>query len=140
MFSWLAQTSGLNPLTAEEQVIFWTKFGGCTAQSQDKLLPIVDTRRLVKNIRTILSSQTTKMMRSNGFVFDGMLGQTGCGKALLYHVIQVDTGEVKCGNVYRIHRDTEKDCACENKWIGCSAQRWYLCAHCLLRSHCKLQT
>ena len=108
MFSWLAKTSGENILTVEEQVIFWTKFGGYTAPLRDKLLSIVDTKKLVKNVRTVLRSQTTKMMISNGFVFDGIVGQTGGGKALLYHVIKVETGEVKCGKVYRIDSETEE--------------------------------
>jgi hypothetical protein len=60
------------PLTAEEQVIFWIKFGGYTAPLRDKLLSIVDTTKLVKNIRVVLRSQTTKMMRSNEYVFDGI--------------------------------------------------------------------
>ena len=108
MFSWLAIRSGENILTVEEQVIFWTKFGGYTAPLRDKLLSIVETRKLVKNVRTVLRSQTTKMMRSKGYVFDGILGQTGGGKALLYHVIEVETGEIKCGKVYRIDDETEE--------------------------------
>lgn len=94
-------------------MIFWTKFGGYAAPLRDRTLSIVDTRNLVKKVRTFLRSQTTKMMRSNGFVFDGILGQTGGGKALLYHVIKVETGEVKCGKVYRIDNETEATVSAE---------------------------
>jgi serine/threonine protein kinase len=107
MFDWLAQRSGENVLTADEQVVFWTKFAGYAVPLREKNLSIVDSRSLVKKVSNVLKSQTTTAMLAVGFVFDGLLGQTGGGKALLYHVIEVATGEVKCGKVYRIDTETE---------------------------------
>ena len=44
-------------------------------------------------------------MVSTGFVFVGILGHASSEKALLYHVIDVNTGEVKCGKLYRLDDD-----------------------------------
>ena len=45
-------------------------------------------------------------MRSEGYVFNGLLGQTGGGKALLYYVIESNTFEVLCGKVYCVDNET----------------------------------
>ena len=52
-------------------------------------------------------------MTALGCVFVDLLGQTASGKALLYNVIDVNTGEVKCGKVYRKHDDTVSTIAAE---------------------------
>ena len=108
MFEWLADRSGQNILTNEEQVIFWKHFAGYAMSIQSKVLSIAESRRLVQRISNTLRSQTTAIMRVQGYVFDGLLGQTGGGQALLYHVIKLSTGEIKCGKVYAINRDTEE--------------------------------
>jgi serine/threonine protein kinase len=113
MFEWLAQRAGENIFTAAEQVIFWTKFAGYAVPLREKKLSIVDARSLVKRVCTVLRSQTTSVMMAVGFVFDGLLGQTGGGKALLYHVIELATGEVKCGKVYRVDKETEATVSAE---------------------------
>jgi len=113
MFEWLAWRSGENVLTAEQQVIFWTKFGGYSVPVQEKKLSILEARALVKNIVNTLKSKTTQAMRREGYVFDGLLGHTGGGKALLYHMIKVDTGEVVCGKVYSVGVDTEAGISAE---------------------------
>jgi serine/threonine protein kinase len=107
MFQWLAQRSGENVLTVDEQVIFWTKFSGYAVPIREKLLTIMEARKFVKNLRNTLRSQTTTVMMAKGYVFDCLLGQAGGGKALLYNVIQISTSEVKCGKVYRIESETE---------------------------------
>lgn len=107
MFEWLAQRSGENILTEEEQLVFWSHFAGYTTSVREKKLSIPDARKLVKLVSNVLKAKTTAVMRIEGFVFDGLLGYTGGGKALLYHVIEVSTGLVKCGKVYRIDKDTE---------------------------------
>jgi len=88
MFEWLAKRSGENVFTADEQVVFWTKFAGFAIPLREKKLSIVESRLLVKQVSNVLKSQTTTAMMAIGFVFDGLLGQTGGGKALLYHVIE----------------------------------------------------
>lgn len=107
MFEWLAKRSGENVFTADEQVVFWTKFAGFAIPLREKKLSIVDSRLLVKQVSNVLKSQTTTAMMAIGFVFVGLLGPTGGGKALLYHVIEVATGEVKCGKVYSLDKETE---------------------------------
>jgi serine/threonine protein kinase len=107
MFAWLAQRSGENPLTVDEQVVFWTKFSEYAVLLKEKKLSVADSRKLVRRVTTVLKSQTLAVMMANGFVFVGLLGQTGGGKALLYHVIEIETGEVKCGKVYQVDKDTE---------------------------------
>jgi serine/threonine protein kinase len=52
-----------------------------------------------------LKSRTTAAMRIQGFVFDGILGQTRGGKALLYHIIYSDTALVKCAKVYTLENN-----------------------------------
>jgi serine/threonine protein kinase len=47
------------------------------------------------------------LMQVEGYIFDGLLGQTGGGKAMLYHVIDAQKPLVFCGKVYCI--DTEND-------------------------------
>jgi len=113
MFEWLAQRSGENILTADEQVIFWTKFAGYAVPLREKKLSIVESRSLVKRVSNFLKTQTTTAMMAVGFIFGDLLGQTGGGKALLYYVIEVATGEVKCGKVYHIDKDTEATVAAE---------------------------
>ena len=66
MFEWLAWRSGENVLTAEQQVIFWTKFGGYSVPVQEKKLSILEARALVKNIVNTLKSKTTQAMRREG--------------------------------------------------------------------------
>ena len=107
MFAWLAQRSGENVLTPDEQVVFWTKFAGYAVPLREKNLSIKESRLLVKQVSNVLKSQTTTAMMANGFLFDGLLGQTGGGKALLYNVIEVATGEVKCGKVYCIDEENQ---------------------------------
>ena len=105
MFDWLAERSGENVFSADEQVVFWTKFSEYSIPLREKKLSIPESRLLVKRVSNVLKSQTTVAMMANGFVFYGLLGQTGGGKALLYHVIDVATGEI--GKVYCLDRETE---------------------------------
>ena len=106
MFDWLAQKSGSNPFTSEEEVVFHLKFSNFAIPLKEKKLSVNDARSLVKSVRNFLKSKTTAIMRSEGYVFDGLLGQTGGGKALLYYVIKSNTFEVFCGKVYCVENET----------------------------------
>ena len=100
IFDWLAWRSGENPLTTDEQAVFYTQFSLFVKPLEERTLSIKESRSLVMRVKNALKSQTTAVMFRNGFVFGGLLGQTGGGKALLYNVIEVATCEVKCGKVY----------------------------------------
>jgi len=113
MFEWLAQKSGENILTAEEQVLFWTKFAGYSIPLKERKLSVQDTRKLVKTIRSYLRSQTAWVMQAEGYIFDGLLGQTGGGRALLYHVIDAQKPSVFCGKVYCMDADNEQTISVE---------------------------
>lgn len=113
MFEWLAQKSGESILTTEEQVLFWTKFAGYSIPVKGRLLSVQGTRKLVKTIRSYLRSQTAWMMQAEGYIFGGLLGQTGGGRALLYHVIDAQKPSVYCGKVYCMDADNEQTVSVE---------------------------
>ena len=107
MFDWLALRSGENPLTIDEQAVLYSRFPWMIQLVEGKLLSIKESRLLVRQVKNALRSQTTAALFRNGFFFYGLLRQTGGGKALLYNVIEVATGEVKCGKVYSTDLDSE---------------------------------
>lgn len=43
---------------------------------------------------------------TEGYVFDGLIGKSGGGKALLYNVVELSTGIVKCAKVYDVSDET----------------------------------
>ena len=102
VFEWLSQRSGENVLTDAEQAVFWQKFGNFHHSLLHHVLSVTEARKLVNNIRSTLLSRTVAVMRDQGFIFDGFLAQTNAGKAILYHVIEMSTGQVCCGKVYAV--------------------------------------
>eukprot|EP01031_Cornospumella_fuschlensis_P035641 gene35641-43228_t len=113
LFHWLASRSGESPLSDNEQVIFWTRFGVYAIPLKEKILSVSDARRLVRQIRTVLRSLTAASMRTQGYVFVGILGQAGAGRALLYQIIDANAGLVKCAKVYCVDRLNETSIATE---------------------------
>ena len=79
IFDWLAWRSGENPLTTDEQVVFYTQFSLFVKPLEDRwLLSIKESRSLVvMQVKNALKSQATAVMFRNGFVFDGGNAQTG---------------------------------------------------------------
>ena len=126
IFDWLAQRSGENILTSEEQVLFWTKFAGYSIPLQERKLTVQESRKLVKAIRNFLRSQTTLMMQAEGYIFDGLLGQTGGGRALLYHIIDAQKPSVFCGKVYCVDKENSQTISVE---INSSSQLHQKCIH-----------
>eukprot|EP01036_Dinobryon_divergens_P032689 gene32689-42332_t len=113
MFDWLSQRSGEDVLTVEEEVLFWTKFNDYSIPLKERILSIQGARKLVKAIRSILRSQTAIMMQAEGYIFGGLLGQAGFGRALLYQVIDALKSKVLCGKVYCIDADNEQTISVE---------------------------
>jgi serine/threonine protein kinase len=101
MFSWLAMRSGTNPLTPEEQFIFFKSYNNLALPIREKTLTVKDARTVVKLVRSTLRSQTVAAILKQGFVFDGLLSHGGA-KAVLYKVIEIDTVAVKCAKVYAL--------------------------------------
>jgi len=129
MFEWLAKRSGENEFSPEEQVVFWTKFAGYGVPLKEKKLSVTEARKLVTLVRTVIRTQTAALMKAQGYLFDGLLGQTGGGKALLYHVIELATGRVKCGKVYCIDLETEASLLAETEGsdkVHCSEVNQYI--------------
>lgn len=113
MFDWLAQRSGENPLTPEQKEIFWTRFNSYCVPVTERTLSVRAARNLVRQIKTVLKSRTVAAMRHRGYVFHGILDQSGSGKALLYNVIHSDTGMIKCGKVYLNNEGNERSISIE---------------------------
>lgn len=103
MFDWLAKTSGQNPLSNEEKIIFFTQFSNFVNPTRMRILTIFEARKLVSNIRAFIKSKTVAALMQEGFVFDGFLSQGGAeGKALLYNVIDIASGRILCAKVYSV--------------------------------------
>jgi serine/threonine protein kinase len=106
IFQWLAQKTGLNPLNTEERVVFYTKFMNFHRPVKDKLLSIGEARTLVENVRKFLRSQSRRvLLQHSSYLFDGLLGQTAGGKALLYHAINIQNRHIVCAKVYNVNEE-----------------------------------
>jgi serine/threonine protein kinase len=89
-----------NPLTEEQKNVLTRKFSSHMVSISTKTMTILQARKLMKSIATALCTGTVAQMVKDGFVFDGMLGPTGQGKAVLYNVVRVSDFAVLCGKVY----------------------------------------
>jgi serine/threonine protein kinase len=107
MFQKLADKAGDNILNQEERVILYTKFPNEIQVIKKNLLSIYNARQLYKKIRTTLRTKTIKIMKENGYIFDGLIGGNGGGKALLYNVIKDADFNVLCGKVYLIDSENQ---------------------------------
>ena len=54
IFNWLAWRSGENPLTTDEQVVFYTQFSLFVKPLEDRLLSIKESRSLVMQVKNAL--------------------------------------------------------------------------------------
>lgn len=89
-----------NPLTEEQKNVLTRKFSSHMVSISTKTMTVLQARKLMKSIATALCTGTVAQMVKGGFVFDGMLGPTGQGKAVLYNVVRVADFAVLCGKVY----------------------------------------
>jgi serine/threonine protein kinase len=58
--------------------------------------------RLVGLIHATIKTITTKVLIQNGYLLDRLLEKSGTGKALLYHVVELNTLHMKCAKVYSL--------------------------------------
>jgi serine/threonine protein kinase len=107
MFQKLADKAGDNILNPEERVILYTKFPTEIQVIKNNLLSVSNAKLLYRKIRTTLRTKTLKIMKENGYIFDGLIGGNGGGKALLYNVIKDEDFKVFCGKVYLMDSENQ---------------------------------
>ena len=108
-FEWIERLL-MQPLTETERSMLTTKFSGYMLSITTRTMTVLQARKLLTCIRASLCTATVAKMVNEGFVFDGLLGFTGQGKAVIYYVIRVEGLEILCGKVY-LKNDLSTDLA-----------------------------
>ena len=100
-FDNLARIAGKNVMTPSERLVLYTKFPSYIQPIIKKLLAVKDARDIYKKVHSVLHSQTiSNLLKEQGYVFDGIIGGAGGGRALLFNVIQERDFTVWVAKVY----------------------------------------
>jgi len=89
-----------NPLSDVERTILYTRFQGFVKVLEEGPLKLVEARKLLNSIRSVLQSQTVRRLCEQGLLFNGIISGAGGAHSVIYSVYEYSSGEAKCAKVY----------------------------------------
>ena len=102
-----------SPLSDGECTVLRTQFSSFSLSILSGAMSPAVAKRIHKSMKLVLADKTLQVMRSRGYIFDGLLGPVAGGKAILYRVFDLETYQVCCGKVYL--KSEEDDLALDNE-------------------------
>lgn len=95
-------------MTPSERLVLYTKFPNYIQPIIKKLLAVKDARDIYKKVHSVLHSQTIfNISKKQGYVFDGIIGGAGGGRALLFNVIQESDFTMWVAKVYLLKENVD---------------------------------